>query len=59
MACLMVSMLRKHVMPSLYPAMVQPANDGMGRGQYAAFFNDLLKAVKGFFAQSSQSGRPR
>ena len=49
-----VSSLTKHVLPTLYPQMVDPSVGGMGRDGYRAFGNDLLAAVRNFFCEAGQ-----
>lgn len=51
---LYVSFLTKHVLPSLYPQMVDVQAGGMGRDVYRAFVNDLLHAVQGMFTEDGQ-----
>mmetsp|Transcript_58928 Transcript_58928/g.117083 ORF Transcript_58928/g.117083 Transcript_58928/m.117083 type:complete len:176 (-) Transcript_58928:299-826(-) len=46
---LYVIMLFKHVLPTLYPQMVDPTKGGMGNGRYRALKNDAVSAVKAMF----------
>ena len=50
---LYVCMLFKHVLPTLYPKMVDPSADGMGKGQYRALKEDVMAAVHAMFTEGA------
>ena len=50
---LYVTMLFKHVLPTLYPRMVDPSRNGMGKGQYRALKEDASAAVHALFTESA------
>ena len=50
---LYVSMLFKHVLPSLYPQMVDPARDGMGKGRYHALKDAVSSAAHALFSEGA------
>ena len=50
---LYVCMLFKHVLPTLYPKMVDPSADGMGKGQYRAMKDDVMAAVHAMFTEGA------
>ena len=49
-----VPQLRKHVLPTLYPALLEEANGGLGRIAYGAWCAQLHKHVDSLFDEHAQ-----